>query len=105
MMKKDPEEAVTLLQQSLNGASVVKSLPPDALFYLGRAQQMSGRFSEAIASYSLYTDQVGKKSMPGNREYRDIFRSVRTGRELLQLQLLNLQSAAAVEKTAISKPE
>jgi tetratricopeptide (TPR) repeat protein len=62
MMKKDPQEAVALLQQSLNGASVVKSLPPDALFYLGRAQQMSGKFTEAIASYNSFTDQVGKKA-------------------------------------------
>jgi len=61
MMKKDIEEAVTLLQQSLNGASVVKSLPSDALFFLGRAQQMAGKYSEAMASYSLYTDQVGRK--------------------------------------------
>jgi tetratricopeptide (TPR) repeat protein len=61
MMKKDPEEAVSLLQQSISGASVVRSLPPDALFYLGRAQQMSGKYSEAIASFSAYTDQVGKK--------------------------------------------
>ena len=62
MMKKDPDEAVTLLQQSLNGASVVRSLPPDALFYLGRAQQMSGKYAEAITSYSSYSDQVGKKA-------------------------------------------
>jgi hypothetical protein len=61
MMKKDPDEAVTLLQQSLNSASVVRSLPADALFYLGRAQQMSGKFAEAITSYSSYSDQVGKK--------------------------------------------
>jgi tetratricopeptide (TPR) repeat protein len=62
MMKKDPEEALALLQQSQSGASVVKSLPPDALFYLGRAQQMSGRYSEAIESYSNYAEQVGKKT-------------------------------------------
>jgi tetratricopeptide (TPR) repeat protein len=62
MMKKDPEDAVLLLQQSLNGASVVRTLPPDGLFYLGRAQQMSGRFAEAIESYSSYTDQAGKKA-------------------------------------------
>jgi tetratricopeptide (TPR) repeat protein len=61
MMKKDPEDAVLLLQQSLNGASVGRSLPPDGLFYLGRAQQMTGRFAEAIESYSSYTEQVGKK--------------------------------------------
>jgi hypothetical protein len=62
MLKRDTEKAVTLLQQSLNGASVVRSLPPDALFYLGRAQQLSGKFSEAIESYTLYAGQVGKKT-------------------------------------------
>jgi tetratricopeptide (TPR) repeat protein len=61
MMKKEPDEAAALLQQSINGASVVRSLPPDALFYLGRAQQMSGKYAEAIVSYSSYTEQVGKK--------------------------------------------
>jgi tetratricopeptide (TPR) repeat protein len=62
MMKKDPEDAVQLLQQSLSGASVVRTVPPDGLFYLGRAQQMTGRFAEAIGSYSAYSDQVGKKA-------------------------------------------
>jgi hypothetical protein len=61
MMKRDTEKAVTLLQESVNGAAVVKSLPPDGLFYLGRAQQMSGKFTEAIESYTLYAGQVGKK--------------------------------------------
>ncbi len=62
MMKRDPEDAVQLLQQSLSGASVVRSLPPDGLFYLGRAQQMIGRFAEAVESYTTYSDQVGKKA-------------------------------------------
>ncbi len=61
MMKKNPADAAELLQQSVNSASVGRSLPPDALFYLGRAQQMSGRYAEAIASYSTYSDQAGKK--------------------------------------------
>ena len=62
MMKRDPDKAFALLQQSLNGSSVVRSLPADALFYLGRAQQMTGRFSEAKESYALYTEQAGKKA-------------------------------------------
>jgi hypothetical protein len=61
-LNRFPEEAVTLLQQSLQGASVVKTLPSDALFYLGKAQQMAGRFIEAVESYSLYAEQVGKKA-------------------------------------------
>ena len=102
MMKKDPEEAVTLLQQSLNGASVVKSLPPDALFYLGRAQQMSGKFSEAIASYSLYTDQVGKKiareqGVPG------YIQECENKKGMVAAAAVKPAVTAAGEKTEISK--
>ena len=60
-LNRDPDEAVTLLQQALQGAVVVKTLPSDALFYIGRAQQMSGNFMEAVGSYNLYMEQVGKK--------------------------------------------
>ena len=61
-LNRDADEAVSLLQQALQGASVVKTLPSDAFFYLGRAQQMSGRFREAVESYNLYTEQAGKKA-------------------------------------------
>ena len=61
-LNRDPGEAVTILQQALQGAAVVKTLPSDALFYLGRAQQMSGKFIEAVKSFNLYTEQVGKKT-------------------------------------------
>jgi len=61
-LSKDPGEAVTLLQQALQAAGAVKTLPSDGLFYLGRAQQMSGKYSEAAQSYNLFTNQVGKKA-------------------------------------------
>ena len=61
-LNRDPGVAVNLLQQALQSAAVVKTLPSDAMFYLGRAQQMSGRFIEAVESYNLYTEQVGKKA-------------------------------------------
>ena len=104
MMKKDPEEAVTLLQQSVNGASVVKSLPPDATFYLGRAQQMSGKFSEAITSFSLYTDQVGKKTardlgVPG------FIQECESRKGIVTAAAVKPPVTAAGEKTVISKPE
>jgi tetratricopeptide (TPR) repeat protein len=60
-LNKDPREAESLLKQAIQNASVVKSLPSDALFYLGRAQQMGGKFPEAIESYNLCLDQAGKK--------------------------------------------
>jgi tetratricopeptide (TPR) repeat protein len=61
-LNRNSGEAVALLKQALQGASVVRTLPSDALLYLGRAQQMSGRFEEAVESYNLYTEQVGKKT-------------------------------------------
>ena len=61
-LNKNPGEAINLLQQALQGTGEVKTLPADGLFYLGRAQQMSGKFSEATGSYNLYTDKAGKKA-------------------------------------------
>ena len=60
-LERDIGKAVSLLEQALQGAANVRTLPSDAVFYLGRAQQMSGNFNEAVISYNLYTDQVGKK--------------------------------------------
>ncbi|HPT21060.1 MAG TPA: hypothetical protein PLR88_03855 [Bacteroidales bacterium] len=61
-LKKDPGKAVTLLNEAIKGASAVKSLPSDAFFYLGQAQQMTGMFEDAVKSYNQYTSEVGKKS-------------------------------------------
>lgn len=61
-LNRDPSEAVKLLQEALQGSAAVKTLPSDGLFYLGRAQQQAGQFTEAVASYNAYTDQVGKKA-------------------------------------------
>jgi hypothetical protein len=61
-LNKNPGEAINLLQQALQGTGEIKTLPADGLFYLGRAQQMSGKFSEAAGSYNLYTDKAGKKA-------------------------------------------
>jgi hypothetical protein len=61
-LNKEPEEATKLLSEAVQGTGVVKTLPSDGLFYLGRAQQMSGKYSEAAGSYKSYTDLVGKKT-------------------------------------------
>ena len=61
-LKKDPGEATSLLQQAIQTTGSLKTLPADGLFYLGRAQQMAGRFADATASYNSYTEQVGKKT-------------------------------------------
>lgn len=61
-LSKNPGEAINLLQQALQGTGELKTLPSDGLFYLGRAQQMSGKYSEASVSYNLYTGKAGKKA-------------------------------------------
>ncbi len=61
-LNRDPDKASALLQQALQGAAVLKTLPSDALFYLGRSQQLSGRFSEAVDSYKRFEEQSGRKA-------------------------------------------
>jgi tetratricopeptide (TPR) repeat protein len=62
MLNRDPGEAIKLLGEALQGGDAVRSLPSEGLFYLGRAQQMAGRFSEATQSFDQYTAKVGKKA-------------------------------------------
>ena len=61
-LNRDPGKAESLLILALQSATAVKTLPSDALFNLGRARQMQGKFIEALKSYNLYTEQVGKKA-------------------------------------------
>jgi hypothetical protein len=61
-LNRTPGKALTLLTQAQQGAYVVRTVPSDALFWLGRAQQMSGKFPEAISSYNSFTELAGKKS-------------------------------------------
>jgi hypothetical protein len=61
-LNREPAEAISLLQQAIKTAGSVKPLPPDGLFYLARAQQMSGKFEEAIKNFNAYAGEVGKKT-------------------------------------------
>ncbi len=61
-LEKEPDKASRLLKEAQQGSAAIRTIPSDALFYMGRAQQLSGNFSEAIKSYNLYTEQVGKKA-------------------------------------------
>lgn len=61
-LNRTPGRGLTLLTQAQQGAAVVRTIPSDALFWLGRAQQMSGKFTEAIGSYNSFTELAGKKS-------------------------------------------
>lgn len=60
-MNRDPQKASILLQEAISGSLDIKNIPEDALFYLGRSQQMSGKFTDAINSYNSFKEKVGKK--------------------------------------------
>jgi hypothetical protein len=62
MLNRDPGEATKLLNEAIQGGDAVRTLPSEALFYLGRARQLSGKYSEAMDSYNQYTSKVGKKA-------------------------------------------
>ncbi|MDQ1296757.1 MAG: hypothetical protein QG611_736, partial [Bacteroidota bacterium] len=61
-LNRDVNEAVSLLRQAQQGAAVVRTVPSDAVFWLGRARQLAGDFKGAQESYSLFTEQAGKKA-------------------------------------------
>lgn len=61
-LKREPDKAVKLLQDAKQNVAVVRSIPPDILFWLGRAQQLSGMFGDAVDSYNSYTVRSGKKA-------------------------------------------
>ncbi|NSW93572.1 MAG: hypothetical protein HPY62_02555 [Bacteroidales bacterium] len=65
-MERDPVKASVLLREAVEDDAYVKPVPVDGLFYLGRALQMSGKFSEAIKYFNLFANRAGKKK---SREY------------------------------------
>jgi len=61
-LERDPARAANLLKQAIQAKAPVKNIPSDAYFWLGRAQQLTGKFNEAVAAYYSYTDLNGKKA-------------------------------------------
>jgi hypothetical protein len=61
-LNRYPGKAASLLQDAIQGSAAIRSVPLDGLFYLGRAQQMNGSYSEAIRSFNQYSEQAGKKA-------------------------------------------
>ncbi len=60
-LRREPEKAETLLVEAQQGSAIARAVPPDILFWLGRAQQMSGKFGAAINSYNSFIDLNGRK--------------------------------------------
>ncbi len=60
-MSRNPNDASGFLEDAINGSLDIKSIPDDAWFYLGRSQQMMGRFPDAIESYNNFENKAGRK--------------------------------------------
>jgi hypothetical protein len=61
-LNREPSKALVLLNDAVTGSATIKTVPDDGVFWLGRAQQMTGKFTEAIGSFEKYTGQAGKKA-------------------------------------------
>jgi hypothetical protein len=61
-LERDPVKASSLLKGAQQESAAIRTIPNDVTFYLGRALQMEGKFSEAISSFKKFTDLAGKKT-------------------------------------------
>jgi hypothetical protein len=61
-LNRNPEEAATLLNEARLGGSVARIVPSDAIYWQGRALQMTGKYAEAIECFNTFTQVSGKKA-------------------------------------------
>jgi TolA-binding protein len=61
-LERDTERAVMLLDEALRSTYAIREIPSDALFWLGRAQQLSGRYTDAVSSYDKFSETAGRKT-------------------------------------------
>jgi hypothetical protein len=102
-LEKEPSLAAKLISESINESAAVRPVPTDAQFYLGRAQQMSGDFTEAVKSYESFTSQAGKKTAKemGVPEY---IKQSEAGKGNIK-ETAKVSAAVAPEKTAFAEKE
>ncbi|MEZ4999664.1 MAG: tetratricopeptide repeat protein [Bacteroidales bacterium] len=60
---QDPGRAASLLEEAIRKDSQLRPVPVDAAFYLGRAYQLAGRFTEAVSQYDIFRERARKKEV------------------------------------------
>lgn len=60
-LNSDPVRAADYLTEAIEGSSDTGIIPDDAWFYLGRANQLAGRFPAALESYDKFREKAGYK--------------------------------------------
>jgi tetratricopeptide (TPR) repeat protein len=93
---RDPVTASDLLKQAIDAASF-KTLPPDAFFYLGRAEQMQGNFDEAIRAYNRFGVEAGRRASR-QRNVEDYIQQSRNRQGRIQAQTIVAQTPADEKK-------
>jgi len=61
-LNRNPDKAATLLNEASLGGSVARIVPSDAIYWQGRALQMTGKYAEAIECFNTFTRVSGKKA-------------------------------------------
>ncbi|MGB8490858.1 MAG: hypothetical protein WCE64_07345 [Bacteroidales bacterium] len=61
-LERSPDTAAGLLQEAVSGSLDIRNIPDDAWYYLARAEQMAGRFPDAISNYGIFLNKTGKKA-------------------------------------------
>jgi tetratricopeptide (TPR) repeat protein len=62
-LEQDPHMAAALLSDATSEANIVRAVPSDVLFWLGRAYQQAGDYSSALSSFNKYSETAGKKEI------------------------------------------
>ena len=60
-LEQNPEQAETLIKQAIENNTAARPIPSDVTFYLARALQMNGAFTEAIEAYQRFANQAGRR--------------------------------------------
>ncbi len=100
-LKSDPVRSADYLEEAIEDPAGTDIIPDDAWFYLGRANQLAGRFPEAMESYRKF------REIAGNKKAREVnvagyIRDCKERRGSLSAQELN--AAAAATALSAEKP-
>ncbi|HVN57132.1 MAG TPA: hypothetical protein VMT63_02435 [Bacteroidales bacterium] len=93
-LQKEPSKAAMLLNDALNGSGVIRTVPADCYFYLGRALQMAGRYHEAVDAFSLFASAAGKK-VSKDMKVQDYIKQCNDGRGGIEQEPAETKPAAA----------
>jgi hypothetical protein len=61
-LNRDPDKALILLNEARIGGSVARIVPSNAIYWQGRALQMTGKYAEAIECFNTFARASGKKA-------------------------------------------